>query len=175
MAKVLEFASKITEGWPKLFYKIDDRDNIKPGRKFAEWEVKGIPIRIEIGPRDVDNNEVIVVRRDTSEKTPLKTDNLLEHIEATLDQMQQGLFDAANKRLEDNTHTTDDFADYKKRVKEGGFFRIHWCGQNQCETRLQEQTKSTIRCIPLDAEVESGNCIVCGNESKRRVIAAQSY
>ena len=116
-----------------------------------------------------------MVRRDTSEKMTMSTDGLREHLERMLEEMQQGLFNAAKERTESNTHTTDDFEEYGKAVKEGGFYRIHWCGEAQCETRLQEKTKSTIRCIPFDTEPEEGKCIVCGNASSIRVIAAQGY
>lgn len=174
-ALVLGRARELTADWDVLFYKIDDRDNVKPGRKFNEWELKGIPIRIEIGPRDCANNEVVVVRRDTGEKATMPMEGLLEKLEALLDEIQNSLLERARQRMADNTHTADDFDDYKKRVKQGGFFKIHWCGKDACETRLQERTKSTIRCIPFDAPDESGACIVCGEPSKRRVIAAQAY
>jgi len=172
---VLGAARRITEDWDPLFYKIDDRDQYKPGYKFAEWELKGIPVRIEIGPRDVEQNQVVVVRRDTGEKTPMSADGLLPKLQQLLEDMQQSLFTEAKQRLNDRTRDCDDFADYKKAVKNGGFFRIHWCGQDTCETRLQDDTKSTIRCIPLDAPDESGPCLVCGEPSERRVIASQAY
>jgi len=172
---VLGRARDFTADWNMLFYKIDDRDHVKPGRKFNEWELKGIPIRIEIGPRDCENNEVVVVRRDTGEKVAMPMEGLREKLEALLDEIQASLLERARQRMADNTHTVDDFDDYKKRVKQGGFFKIHWCGKDACETRLQERTKSTIRCIPFDAPEESGACIVCGEASERRVIAAQAY
>ena len=172
---VLARAREITAGWDVLFYRIDDRDTIKPGRKFAEWEVKGVPIRIEIGPRDCKNNEVVVVRRDTGEKTPMPMEGLREKLEALLVTIQDSLYERAQERMKKNTRDCDDFEEYKKAVKGGGFFRIHWCEEELCESKLQQRTKSTIRCIPFDTEDESGTCIVCGGESKRRVIAAQAY
>lgn len=175
MELVLERARALTADWDMLFFKIDDRDNIKPGRKFNEWELKGIPIRIEIGPRDCENNEVVVVRRDTGDKETMPMEGLLPKLEAMLETIQSDLLASAQKRMDDNTHDADDFKEYKKAVKEGGFYRIHWCGQNKCEDHLQERTKSTIRCIPHGAPEEDGVCIVCGEPSKRRVIAAQSY
>jgi prolyl-tRNA synthetase len=175
MEMVLEKARAMTEGWDILFYKIDDRNNIKPGRKFNEWELKGIPVRIEIGPRDCENNEVIVCRRDTGEKVTMPMEGLLPKIEALLETIQNDLFAAAKKRMEDNTHICDDYKEYGKKVKKGGFFKIHWCGSNECETKIQEHTKSTIRCIPFDAAEEHGKCILCGELSTKRVIAAQSY
>lgn len=172
---VLARAREFTKDWDPLVFKLDDRDNIKPGRKFAEWELKGIPIRIEIGPRDCENDEVVVVRRDTGEKKSMPMEGLWDKLEALLETIQSDMLARARKYTEDMTYTVDDFDDYKKRVRDGGFFRIHWCGQDECETRLQQKTKSTIRCIPFDAPEESGACIVCGGDSSRRVIAAQAY
>ena len=143
--------------------------------KFNEWELKGIPIRIEIGPRDCENDEVVVVRRDTGEKVTMPTEGLLQKLEALLETMQEDLLANAQKRMEENTHIADDFEEYKKAVKTGGFYKIHWCGSNECEDYIQERSKSTIRCIPFDAEPEDGECIVCQKSSAQRVIAAQSY
>lgn len=172
---VLAAARRMTEDWPVLFHKIDDRDNVKPGRKFAEWEIKGIPIRIELGPRDCANGEAIVVRRDTGEKTAMPMEGLLPKLEALLDEMQADLFAKAKQRMTENTHDCDDFEEYKDRVGKGGFYRIHWDGTAESEEKLQNETRSTIRCIPFDAEVEEGKCIVSGRPSKGRVIAAQGY
>ncbi|MCH7959509.1 MAG: proline--tRNA ligase [Candidatus Hydrogenedentes bacterium] len=172
---VLARAREFTKDWDPLRFKLDDRDNIKPGRKFAEWELKGIPIRIEIGPRDCENDEVVVVRRDTGEKKSMPMAGLWDKLETLLETIQSDMLARARKYTEDMTYTVDDFDEYKKRVRDGGFFRIHWCGQDLCETKLQQKTKSTIRCIPFDAPEESGACIVCGGDSSRRVIAAQAY
>ena len=173
--RVLGKAREITRDWDPLFYKIDDREQYKPGFKFNYWEVRGVPIRIELGPRDCDSNQVVVVRRDTGEKTTMSMDNLLEPIKKLLDQIQQDMFDAAKRRMEDNTHTLDDYGEFKQRADRGGFFRVHWCGGDACEQQFQDDTKSTIRCIPLDAEEEAGQCIVCGKPSERRVVVAQGY
>ncbi len=175
MDLVLGRARELTKDWDQLSFKIDDRDQYKPGFKFAHWELRGAPIRIEIGPRDCANNEVVVVRRDTGEKTPVPMDGLREKLDTMLVEIQQNLFDTAKKRMDDNTYTTDSYEDYAKNVKKGGFHRIHWCGEDECETKLQEKTKSTIRCIPFDEPDEEGKCLVCGKPSERRVIAAQSY
>jgi len=175
MAKVLGRAREITRDWDPLFFKIDDRDQYKPGYKFADWEVKGVPIRIEIGPRDCENNQVVAVRRDTGEKVTLSMDGLRENIVAMLDDIQANLFASAKRRLDENTRDCDDYADYAGNVDKGGFFRIHWCGAAACEKKIQEETRSTIRCIPFDAPEEAGACLVCGAPSTRRVIAAQAY
>jgi prolyl-tRNA synthetase len=175
MALVLDRARELTKDWDPLFYKIDSRDQYKPGYKFTEWEVRGVPVRIEIGPRDCQNNQVIAVRRDTGEKTPMPMDGLREKVEQLLVDIQQNLFATAQKRLAGNTRDCDSFDDYKTSVEGGGFFRIHWCGSAACETHIQEETRSTIRCIPFDAPEEPGACIVCNAPSTRRVIAAQAY
>ncbi len=175
MARVLGRARELTRNWDPLFYKIDDRDQYKPGFKFAEWEVRGVPIRIEIGPRDCDNNQVVAVRRDTGAKIPLPMDGLQEKVCALLDEIQANLFNAAKRRMDERTYTCDSYSDYKNNVGDGGFFRVHWCGGAECEALMSEETKSTIRCIPFDAEEENGVCMICGKPSNRRVVASQSY
>ena len=175
MALVLGKARELTKDWDVLFYKIDDRDQYKPGYKFAEWEVRGVPIRIEIGPRDCQANQVVVVRRDTGEKTPMPMEGLREKLDAMLADIQRNLFDRARQRLVERTRDCDDYEDYKANVDGGGFYRVHWCGAAACEKRMQEETKSTIRCIPFDALEETGKCMLCGAASSRRVIAAQAY
>ncbi len=175
MALVLGRARELTKDWDVTSYKIDDRDQYKPGYKFAEWEIRGVPIRIEIGPRDCENNQVVVVRRDTGEKIPMSMDGLREKLDNLLEEIQNNLFERAKQRMDDNTRICDSYDDYKANVEKGGFFRIHWCGEDACEKKIQEETRSTIRCIPFDAVEEEGKCMVCGKPSHKRVIAAQSY
>ena len=176
MELVLNKAKEMTTGWDPLFFKIDNRDHYKPGFKFAEWELKGIPIRIEIGPRDVASGQVIAARRDTSEKITLPMEGLLEKLEALLDDIQANLFQIAKKRTEDNTHTIDTYEEYQARIGQGGFFRVFLDHKNpEVENRLQGDTKSTIRCIPFDAEPEEGECMITGAPCHYRVIASQSY
>jgi len=175
MALVLGRARELTRDWDMLFYKIDDRNQYKPGYKFAEWELRGVPIRIEIGPRDCQANQVVVVRRDTGEKTPIPMEGLRAKLDTVLDDIQRNLFDRARQRMVERTRNCDDYEDYKANVESGGFYRIHWCGAAACENRMREETRSTIRCIPFDAPEESGACMVCGAPSNRRVIAAQAY
>ena len=173
---VLGAIRDFTETWDKLFFKVDDRDQYKPGFKFNYWEVRGVPVRIEIGPRDCANGEAVVVRRDTGEKVTMSIDgSLLPRVQALLEEIQRNLFNTAKQRLDDWTFDVDRFEEYKERVGAGGFYRVHWCGDGGCEDKLQEETRSTIRCIPFEAEAESGACLVCGKPSERRVIAAQGY
>ncbi|HNT89139.1 MAG TPA: proline--tRNA ligase, partial [Candidatus Hydrogenedentes bacterium] len=121
---VCEKAREITRDWDPLFYRIDDRDQYKPGYKFNDWELKGVPIRVEIGPRDVQNNTVVAVRRDTGEKQALSMDGLREHLTRLLDDIQNNLFARAEQRTRVNTQTVDDYEEYKARIDQGGFFRV---------------------------------------------------
>ncbi len=174
--QVTDFAKNITKDWDPIFYKIDDRDQYKPGYKFNEWELKGIPLRIEIGPRDVQNKQVVLVRRDTGEKITLSTDNLKGQVDKILKEIQDNLFNTAKKRLEENTFTLDSYEEYKERIDKGGFFRVFLDHTNpEVEQKLKEETKSTIRCIPFDAPEEEGPCIITGKPCKYRVIAGQAY
>ncbi|MGC8738957.1 MAG: proline--tRNA ligase [Candidatus Hydrogenedens sp.] len=174
--KVSEFAQNITRDWDPLFYKFDDRDQYKPGYKFNEWELKGVPLRIEIGPRDIQNKQVVLVRRDNAEKITLSIDNLKEHVENTLADIQNNLFKKAKERTEANTFTVDSYNEYKERIEKGGFFRVFLDHTNpEVEQRLKEETKSTIRCIPFDVPEEEGPCMITGKLCKYRVIAGQAY
>jgi prolyl-tRNA synthetase len=173
---VLGRARELTKDWDSLFFKIDDRDQYKPGFKFADWEVKGVPLRVEIGPRDCQNNEVVVARRDTGEKVTLPMDGLLPKLQQMLEQMQQDLFDAAKRRMDEHTYTVDSYEEYKARVNDGGFFLVHLNYDDpSVEDRLQEETRSTIRCIPFDAPDDPGVCMISGAPCSKRVIAAISY
>lgn len=176
MELVLNKAKEMTEGWDPLFFKIDNRDHYKPGFKFAEWELKGVPIRIEIGPRDVASGQVIAARRDTSEKITLSMDGLREKLETLLDDIQANLLKIARERTAANTHTVDSYEEYQQRIGDGGFFRVFLDHKNpEVENRLQSDTRSTIRCIPFDKEEEEGECMITGAPCHYRVIAAQSY
>jgi len=175
-ALVLERIARITENWDPLFFKVDDRDQYRPGYKFAEWEVKGVPLRIEIGPRDVAQNSVVVVRRDTKEKTIRSCDGLLASLRETLETMQRDLFNAARERMTARTFTVDHYDEYRERVDAGGFFRVFLDVDNpEVEAKLQEDTRSTVRCIPFDQPDEEGPCMITGKPCRGRVIAAQSY
>ncbi|MBN2000505.1 proline--tRNA ligase [candidate division KSB1 bacterium] len=175
--KLLSHVEKITGDWKDRFsFKVDDRDNYRPGWKFNEWEKRGVPIRIEIGPKDLENDQVVVVRRDTGEKSFIPQGQLVELLPRLLDQIQQDLYDRAKKMREENTFYADDWNSFVKRIDDpGGFYWLHWCGSDACEAQLAEQTKATIRLIPFDGEKESGKCVLCGADSDRRVLVAKSY
>ena len=155
--------------------KVDDRDNVSPGWKFNEWELKGVPIRIEIGPKDLEKGQVVVVRRDTREKTPVPQGEVPVHVADLLPEMQQALYDRAKERLEAGCRPADTYDDFKKILEEqGGFVYAPWCGNAECEARVQEETKATIRCIPDEVEPCDG-FMVCGNGPAQRVPFAKAY
>jgi prolyl-tRNA synthetase len=156
--------------------KFDNRDNLKPGFKFAEWELKGVPIRIAIGPRDLENGTVEVARRDTKEKQVMKMDDVATSIPNLLDDIQTNIYQRALKFRSEKTTKVDSYEDFKKVLDEkGGFILAHWDGTAETETRIKEETKATIRCIPLDSLGEEGTCICTGKPSKHRVIFARAY
>ncbi|MCG8605074.1 proline--tRNA ligase, partial [bacterium] len=174
---VLGKVERLTEDWKDICsFKVDDRDNVRPGWKFNEWEQQGIPLRIEIGPKDVAQDQVILVRRDTGQKETLGTFHVRDQIRPLLDAVQKDLYDRAKNFRERYTFTVDDYSQFKKEIDDpGGFFYVHWCGQQDCEDRLQDETKATIRCIPLETKKETGKCLLCSGESQERVVVARAY
>jgi prolyl-tRNA synthetase len=155
--------------------RVDDRDNVSPGWKFNEWELKGVPIRVELGPKDLAAGRVVLVRRDTGEKTPLPQGELALRVPEILDEMQSALYERASKRLEENCRTVETYDDFKRLVEEaGGFLFAPWCGRPECEARVTEETKATIRLLPDDAQ-EGSACMVCGKGPAKRVPFARAY
>ncbi len=178
MAMMKAKVAELTDGWKdKIDFKIDDRENYRPGYKFNQWEKKGIPIRIELGPKDVENNQVVLVRRDTNEKMIVPQDGLFERVAALLETIQQDMFNRALEHRTANTFDEDDFEVFKEKIEDpGGFFWVHWCGSAECEQKFQDTSKATIRLIPTDdSKKEDGHCIVCGEHSETRVLVAKSY
>ncbi|MDY6843144.1 MAG: His/Gly/Thr/Pro-type tRNA ligase C-terminal domain-containing protein, partial [Thermodesulfobacteriota bacterium] len=136
----------------------------------------GVPLRIELGPRDVEKGQVVIARRDTGEKTPITENNLEESLAHTLSHIQSSLFDKAQKFLENNTHNIEDYHTFKALLEsESGFFSCHFCESNVCEERIKEEAKATVRCIPFRETEDTGTCFICGNDSRKRVIVARSY
>ena len=159
-----------------ISWKYDDSDQNKPGWKFAEYEMQGVPVRIAIGPRDLENNQVELARRDTREKSFIPMDGLSEYIANLLDEIQQSLYERANGFLQKNIRTAEDFESFKKIIDdEGGFVWAHWDGTGETEAMVKDKTKASIRCIPFDMEKEEGTCIFTGKPSKQRVLFAKSY
>ena len=155
--------------------KFDDRDTYKPGFKFAEWELKGVPVRLAIGPRDLENGTVEVARRDTFEKEILQLENIDKKIENLLEKIQDSIFQKAYDFRDENTFTVDTWEDFKVQVEEGGFVKAHWDGTPETEQKIKDATKATIRLIPIDGKMEAGKCIFTGNPSKQRVVFAKAY
>lgn len=175
---VVEVAHRVAGGLKEsgIRVKVDDRDQYKPGWKFNEWESRGVPLRVELGPRDIQKGEVVIVRRDTGEKISVSQEGLVTKVTDLLNEVQQGLFDRALAFREANTHRIDDYNKFKRQIEDdGGFLLSHWCGSADCEARVQEETKATIRCIPLDQKREDGACIYCGAPSAGRVVFAKAY
>ncbi len=175
--QVLEYADGIRRELKQEFNVIlDDRDQYKPGFKFAEWELQGIPLRLEIGPKDLAKNGMVMVRRDLMKKEFINRNGVLETVRTTLQQMQKDMLERARKFQQDNTFEVDSYDEFKKIIAEdGGFVKSHWCGDPACEAKIKEDTKATIRNIPFDQKQEKGKCIVCGKESNGRVIFAKAY
>ena len=155
--------------------KYDDRDSFKPGWKFSEYELKGVPIRIAIGPRDIENGTVEVARRDTKEKSVMQITDIHLKIEHLLDQIQDNIYRKALNFRETHTYTADSYDEFKKLIEEGGFIYAHWDGTSETELKIKDDTKATIRCIPLNNKLEAGKCILTGKPSTQRVVFAKSY
>ncbi len=154
----------------------DDRDNYKPGFKFAEYELKGVPVRVAIGPRDIEKGTVEVARRDTLQKQFVSQNQLAETVVSLLDNIQANLYNRALEFRERNTTRVETYDEFKKVIAEnGGFVLAHWDGTPETEALIKEDTKATIRCIPLDMPEEDGKCIVTGKPSKKRAIFALAY
>jgi prolyl-tRNA synthetase len=155
---------------------IDDRPKVSPGWKYHHWEQRGIPLRIELGARDLENSQAVLVRRDTGEKHFQPLDQMGEQVRKTLDAMQIELFEKAKTYRDECTFEVDDKETFIRKLEDpGGFLMAHHCGQPACEIRIQKETKATIRCIPLDAKEEKGTCPFCGEPSYKRVIFAKAY
>jgi len=172
-----EKARELTQGWKdRIAFKIDDRDQYRPGWKFNEWEKRGVPTRIELGPKDVENKQVVVVRRDTGEKILMPQEGLLPKLEVLLETIQKEMLEKARQFRDVNTFVEDSYQVFQERVEQpGGFFWLHWCGDPLCEAKFQETSKATIRLVPMNGKKDAGACIVCGKASQQRVLVAKAY
>ena len=158
-----------------ISYKYDNRDTHKPGWKFAEYELKGVPIRLSIGKRDIDNDTIELARRDTLEKKIYEFDSISKEITRLLDEIQDNLYNINHKRMKDNTVECVDFDDFSSKISSGFFVKAYWDGTTETENKIKEKTKATIRCIPLEKSKVLGKCIITGKQSKDKVIFAKSY
>ena len=156
--------------------KYDDNDNARPGWKFAEYELKGVPVRVTLGARDLQNGVVELARRDTKEKASISIDGVVEHIRQLLEEIQQNLYNRALAFREEHTTKADSWDEFVRLLDEkGGFVSAHWDGTAETEEKIKEQTKATIRCIPLNNDGEEGKCILTGQPSTQRVLFARAY
>jgi prolyl-tRNA synthetase len=155
---------------------LDARDNLSPGFKFNEWELAGVPLRLELGPKDLDKGTVMTVRRTDRFKMPIPLDAAAEHVPALLDAIQEGMFAAALARRDAAVRAVDGYDQFKQVLDgEGGFLLAHWCGRTVCEQQIQDETKATVRVIAFDHVEEKGCCLICGQDSARRVHFAKAY
>lgn len=155
--------------------KYDDDDKKRPGFKFADYEVKGVPVRIALGLRDLENDTCELVRRDTLEKEVVSLTGIADRIENELADIQKALFERAKAYRESKTQIVDSYEEFKEKIEEGGFFLAHWDGTTETEERIKEETKATIRCIPLEGDKTPGQCMVTGKPSACRVLIARAY
>jgi prolyl-tRNA synthetase len=159
----------------------DNRDHYSPGWKFSEWELLGIPLRLEIGPRDLENNQLVMARRDKEkgeegQKTIVAQNDLVKTVLEMLGIIQQAMYDKALKFQLDNSYSPNSYDEFNTIIEsKSGFHYVHWCGSAECEETLKEKNKATIRCLPINEIKENGNCIVCNKTSTNRVLVAKSY
>lgn len=178
LAKISEQVALITNALKAkgISFKYDNRDTQRPGFKFAEYELKGVPVRLAFGGRDLENNTIEIARRDTREKQTISRDGIADVIEKLLEEIQANIYQKAFNFRTENTTEVNSYDEFKQVLNEkGGFISAHWDGTSETETKIKEETKATIRCIPLDNKQEEGICIVTGKPSKERVIFALAY
>lgn len=176
--KISEAANKIKRQLEALdiSVKFDNRDTYKPGYKFAEWELKGVPLRIGIGPRDLENGTVELARRDTKEKSVVSIEGIDQKVKSLMSEIQTAILERARNFRDSNIHKVENWEQFKEVLEtKGGFIAAHWDGTGETEEKIKELTKATIRCIPLDSEEESGVCVYSGKPSNRRVLFAKAY
>ncbi len=155
--------------------KYDDAENKRPGFKFADYEVKGVPVRLAIGARDIENGTVEVMRRDTLEKHMAPLEGIAAYVKDMLEDIQTNIFRKALEYRDSMIRKVDTYEEFKTEIEKGGFILAHWDGTTETEERIKEETKATIRCIPLDGDKTPGECMVTGKPSAQRVIFARSY
>ncbi len=173
---VLDACNRLADALAGIRVKVDDTDR-SPGFKFAEQEMRGFPLRIEIGPRDIENGECVVVRRDTREKTTVKLDSVKNYVTELLETIQQDMYDRAEKHLKESIFDATDYESFKKTIDEKpGFVRAMWCGDQECEDQIKADTTATSRCMPFDDnDPISDKCVCCGRSAKHLVIWGKAY
>jgi prolyl-tRNA synthetase len=177
-AKIIAKARRIRERLGKrgILVVLDDRQEYTPGWKFNEWELKGVPLRIEIGPRDVENRQVVIVRRDCASKDAVEDAQIERAVAGLLDEIQRNLFNKAKKMLEESITTVKTYSEFRRSLEQkGGFIRASWCSNNKCEQKIKDETGATIRIVPFEKEKPFSNCVYCEAEAKEVVYFARSY
>jgi len=159
----------------KIRVHVDRRSELTPGFKFHDWELKGIPLRIEIGPKDIEKNKVVIATRHNQTKTDLAAGNVGTEISGILDKIQKEMFDAAKKILEDKSVSVNDYEKFKSELEKGGFLYASWCGQESCEEKIKDETGAEIRVIPFDEKNQDAKCVYCGKQSTSTPIFARGY
>jgi prolyl-tRNA synthetase len=178
VALVIAKAKEIAENLKAKGFSVilDDREEYTPGWKFHQWELKGVPVRVEIGPRDLKQGQVIMVRRDNGQKTPVKEADIPVAADKLLQEIQENLFAKAKALMQEKTHTVSSYEEFKKVLcDKGGFLKAAWCGSAECEAKIKEETGATIRVLPFEKEELKGDCIYCGQKAKDTVYFARSY
>ena len=174
LPKAEEIYSRLKSSSIRVY--LDDRDTYTPGWKYSDWEMKGVPIRIEIGPRDVEKNQVVLVNRINREKRFVSINDIEKEVKNLLDEIQKSLYDRAKRFVEENTRSAEDFDTLKGIIEnKRGFVKTGWCGSKECEAKIKEETSATIRVILDNDEEKFKKCVYCGNEAKHNVIFAKSY
>ena len=155
--------------------KYDDADNRRPGFKFADYELKGVPVRLVVGARDIEKGTVEIMRRDTLEKSEAPLEGIAGHVKSLLEEIQANIYQKALKHREEMTRTVETYDEFKQEIEKGGFILAHWDGTTETELKIKEDTKATLRCIPLEGDTTPGKCMVTGRPSRQRVIFARNY
>ncbi|ERJ66309.1 proline--tRNA ligase [Porphyromonas gingivalis W4087] len=177
LAQIDEKATQITQALRAkgISVKYDNSDNKKPGWKFAEYELKGVPVRLAMGARDLENNTIEIARRDTLTKETVGLDGIEETVATLLDDIQKNIFQKALNYRKEHTISVDSYEEFKEKIEDGGFILAHWDGTSETEERIKAETKATIRCIPLNGDMTPGKCMVTGKPSPQRVLFARAY
>jgi prolyl-tRNA synthetase len=174
LEKCREIEGELSNGGVRSM--VDSRDNYTPGWKFNEWEMKGIPIRIEVGPRDLANNTAVLVRRDTGGKSTIKTSEVVETTKTLLKEIQENLWTQASKRLKDQTNSVSSYPDLENALEKGGFVKAPWCGSPECEVKVKDETGADIRLIPFgEKPAANSSCVVCGQAANQIAYFARAY
>lgn len=172
LQKTKEIQKSLQEQNIRVF--VDERKELTPGYKFNDWELKGVPLRVEVGPKDIEKQKVVLVKRYNKEKQDLSFSDISK-IQNVLDDIQKEMLAAARKILDEMIIDVSDYSQFKSAIEKGGFLRSFWCGKEQCEKKIKEETSADIRVIPFDADDSSGKCVYCSNQSESKVIFARGY